>query len=99
VVANLFERLAAGRVPEEPTPPPAPQATSPAVLKLLDWLQHTWDQPTICARDFYRHGPKYIRNRERALELTETLTKRGWLIPLKTHRYDRKKWQITIGPV
>ena len=85
--------------PEKPAPPPTPLATPPEILRLLDWLQHNWNRPTVCARDIYRSGPSPLRDdRERTRELTEILEKRGWLIPLKAHRYDRKRWQITIGP-
>jgi hypothetical protein len=94
---NIFEKLKEGRPPQAPTPTPLP--TPPAVLELLDWLQHTWKQPDIRARDIYRHGPPCTRNRENALQAAETLVKRGWLIPLKAKRRDVKKWQITIGPV
>jgi hypothetical protein len=85
-----------GRSPaaEKTTPPPTPLAA----LRLLDWLQHNWGRPTVCARDIYRSGPSPVRDRESALKSTEILEKRGWLIPLKSHRYDRKRWQITIGP-
>jgi len=97
-MVNLFERLDQGRPALiEPDPQPTPQATPPEVRRLLDWLQH-WGRPTICLRDIYCFGPTTIRDRESALKSTEILTKRGWLLPLKTHRYDRKKWQITIGP-
>jgi hypothetical protein len=94
---TLFERLERGPPPQEQAPRPTPEATSPAARRLLDWLQH-WGRPTICARDIYRLGPNETRDKASTTELTETLVKRGWLIPLKTHRYDRKKWQITIGP-
>ena len=77
-----------------PTEPP-PQATSPEVRRLLEWLQHTWGKRTICTRDIYRHT---TAGKENALKLAATLEKRGWLIPLRAHRYDRKRWQITIGP-
>ena len=60
----------------------------------------TLDQPTICARDIYRHGPRPVReDRETALEAAEILERRGWVVRLPTHRCDRKRWQITIGPV
>ena len=96
---DIFERLKEGRPPQEPTPPPTPLPTPPEALRLLDWLQHNWTQPTICARDIYRHGPSPLRDdRKSALEAAEILEKRGWLIPLKAHRHDRKRWQITIGP-
>jgi hypothetical protein len=95
---DIFEKLKEGRPPQAPTPPPTPLATPPEALRLLNWLQHNWGRATICARDIYRSGPNPIRNRESTLKTTETLEKRGWLIPLKAHRYDRKRWQITIGP-
>ena len=97
-MANLFERLAQGRPQQEPAPP-AFLATPRRAPRLLDWLQHTWTKPTICARDIYRYRPNVAQDRESALKLAEILVKRGWLIPLKTHRHDRKRWQITIGPV
>ena len=93
-MGNLFEKLAQ-RPPQETTPEPTPLP----VRKLLEWLQHTWTEPTICARDIYRYRPNVAQDRETALKLAEILVKRGWLIPLKAHRYDRKRWQITIGPV
>jgi hypothetical protein len=95
---DIFERLKEGRPPQAPTPPPTPLPTPPEALRLLDWLQHNWGQPTICVRDIHRQGPTPIRDRKSALEAAEILEKRGWLIPLKAHRYDRKRWQITIGP-
>jgi hypothetical protein len=73
---------------------PTPEATSPEVRRLLDWLQ-TRGKSTICYRDIYRH---LAGEKESALKLAETLEKRGWLIPLRSHRYDRKCWQVTIGP-
>ena len=63
--------------PEKPAPTPPPQATPPLALRLLDWLQNNWKQPTICARDIYRSGPSPLQNdRKSALELTELLEKR-----------------------
>jgi hypothetical protein len=95
-MANLFERLKEGRPSIDE---PAPLATPLPVRRLLNWLQHTWSQPTVCTRDLYRHGPRPVRDdREIALEAAKILEKRGWLIPLDAHRRDRKRWQITIGP-
>ena len=82
---------------EEPAPAPVPLATPPEALRLLYWLQHNWDRPNICARDLYRSGPGCTRDRESIRKLTELMERRGWLVPMKTHRYDRKRWQITIG--
>jgi hypothetical protein len=82
-------------IEELPAPvDPLPQSISPEVRRLLDWLQ-TREKPTICARDIYRH---YAGEKEKALKLAEALEKFGWLLPLRSHRYDRKRWQITIGP-
>ena len=69
---DLFERLAEGRQ-QEPTPPPPPLPTPPLALELLDWLQHTWTKPTICARDIYRYRPNVAQDRESALKLAEIL--------------------------
>jgi hypothetical protein len=97
MAANIFERLAQGR-PQQPTPEPMPQATSPEVRKLLDWLQHDWDKPTLRTRDIIRHGPHCLNNKESALAAADILVRRGWLLPLKSPRRDVKVWQITIGP-
>jgi hypothetical protein len=96
-MANLFKRLDAGRPQQEPTPSPTP--TPLGAGKLLDWLQHDWNQSTISARDIQRHGPRPIRDRvESAIAMAEILVRRGWLVPMKTHRQDRKMWRIAIGP-
>ena len=92
-MADIFKRLSAGRPQQEPTLQPVPLAAG----RLLDWLQHKWPQPTIRARDIYQYGPGATRDRESTLKLTEILVRRGWLVPMKTHRYDSKMWQITIG--
>ena len=98
-MVSLFKRLAQERPQQEQTPPPTPLPTPPETLRLLNWLQHNWGRPTICARDIYRSGPSPLQNdRKSALKSAEILEKRGWLIPLKSHRHDRKRWQITIGP-
>jgi len=96
MVANLFERLNEGRRQKEPAPAPTPSPTLLAAGRLLDWLQHKWSQPTICARDIYRYRPN--RDRESAIKTAEILVRRGWLVPMKTHRWDTKRWRITIGP-
>jgi hypothetical protein len=62
---------------------------------LLDWLRNRWPGTTVSARDIYRRAPCPIRGDLKiVLDLTEALTGQGWLAPIKTHRYDRKKWQI-----
>jgi hypothetical protein len=92
-MANLFERLAKGRPPQEPT-----LSTTPlAAVRLLSWLQNNWTQPTIRARDICRYGSNSIRDRESAIKTAEILVRRGWLVPMKTHRHDAKRWRIAIG--
>jgi len=61
---------------------------------LLDWLKNRWPKTTVSARDIYRHGPNPVRDRTIALNMAEALVGQGWLTPIKTHRYDRKAWQI-----
>ena len=69
------------------------------VQRLLNWLQHDWPKPTICAREVYRHAPRAIRDQNSsAIELAKVLAERGWLAPIKTHRRDRFAWQIMRGP-
>src|SRR5262245_42888007 len=91
-MATLFERLDRGR------PPPAEAgikhraAARPPLL--LDWLRNHWPKTTICARDLYRNAPNPIRDRKIALDLAEELVAQGSLTPIKTHRHDRKAWQI-----
>ena len=93
-MANLFERLAQGQRAQEPTPQPVPLAAG----RLLGWLQNNWTHPTIRARDICRYGPNSIRDRESAIKTAEVLVRRGWLVPMKTHRHDAKRWRIAIGP-
>ena len=85
-------------IEDPPTAPvePMPQATRPEARRLLNWLQNNWSKPTICARDIYRYGPHRAQGRESAIEIAESLVKRGWLIPLKADRRDVKKWQIGL---
>jgi len=91
---TIFDRLNRGR--------PAPvkkmteqQPTSPLLEILLDWILNRWPHPTVTARDIYRSGPGPIQGRKgTTLSLTETLTRQGWLIPLKTWRRDKLEWKI-----
>ena len=84
-------------------PPPRPerrQQTSPLLEILLDWLLNRWPNPTVTAREIYRSGPGPLQgDKEAILNLTETLTRQGWLIPLKTWRRDKKEWKIARGPI
>jgi hypothetical protein len=68
------------------------RSSSPPML--LDWLRNHWPKTTVSARDIYRHGPNPVRDRKIALNMAEALVGQGWLTPIKTHRYDRKAWQI-----
>jgi hypothetical protein len=92
-MATLFERLAQGRPPQEPTPPPG----MPAGQELLNWIQRVWTQPTLRARDIYRYGPNAIRDKESALKSAKKLVERGWLAPIETRRHDMRKWRIMKG--
>ena len=92
---DIFKRLSAGRPPaEEPMPPPTPLAAG----MLLGWIQNNWTQPIIRARDICRFGPNPIRDRESAIKMAEILVGHGWLVPMKPHRCDTKRWRIAIGP-
>jgi hypothetical protein len=101
-MVSLFERLGKGR------PPPAEDRPKPEtntvgselardLQKLHDWLQNDWNKPTVCLRDICYRGPNSMRNRKRAINLTEILVGHGWLIPNPTRRRDRKEWQIVRG--
>jgi hypothetical protein len=77
---------------EEPRGRPR-RSSSPPLL--LDWLRNRWPGTTVAARDLYHHGPRPVRDdRKIALDLAEELVAQGALTPIKTHRYDRKAWQI-----
>jgi hypothetical protein len=77
----------------QPIVPPT-DYKSPPVERLLDWLVNRWGKPTVSARDICRFGPKPLRDRKSAEVMAEILVEHGWLTPLKTHRYDRREWQI-----
>ena len=95
---TIFERLNRRRpsFADEPAPKPEHrQQTSPLLEILLDWLLNRWPNPTVTARDIYRSGPGPIQgSRETTLSLTKTLTRQGWLIPIKTWRRDKLEWKI-----
>jgi hypothetical protein len=83
---SLFEKLNQKR-PQEPAALPAP--TPLAAGKLLGWLQNSWTEPTITARQIYQYGPAATRDRESTLKLTEILVRQGVLVPMKAFRQDR----------
>jgi hypothetical protein len=91
---NLFQRLDRGRPPQAEE---QPRRRSPQLERLLDWLVNHWPRPTISAAEICTYGPR-PRTRDRAIELAEILVRHGWLRPLKTHRRDRREWQIVRGP-
>ena len=92
---NLFERLDQGRPAPEPKPVSKPDK-EPA-QKLLDWLQR-WPKPTITVRDVHIYGPHPFKGRKNVTAAAEVLVQNGWLAPLKTWRYDMRKWQIVRKP-
>jgi hypothetical protein len=79
-----------------PKIPPTDRNSAPSE-KMLDWLVNRWRGSTISTRDILQFGPGSLRDRKSAIATAEILTAHGWLIPLKAHRYDMKKWQIVRG--
>ena len=80
-------------------PPKQSHDTSPPELeKLLDWLINHWPRSSISTAEICTYGPRSVRNRNRAIELTTVLTAHRWLEPLPTHRRDRQEWKINRGP-
>ena len=79
--------------PRPETPPPVPLAAG----RLLHWLKNNWKGSTIKEREIRIYGPGSIRDRESTLRATEVLVRHGWLVPMKTGRYDSKRWQLAIG--
>jgi len=75
----------------------AKQQVSLAAGRLLGWLQNHWTRPIIRVRDICIYGPRPIRDSESALNAAETLERYGWLVPMKPHRCDTKRWRIAIG--
>jgi hypothetical protein len=90
--ASVFAQFI-DRPEREPVRPPTPQAAG----RLLTWIQQKWKQPVIRAKNIYQFGPGPTRDKERTLKLTGILERRGYLVPMKTRRYDTKMWRITIG--
>jgi hypothetical protein len=62
--------------------------------RLLYWLTHHWKKPTISVRDICVYGPYNNRDRESAIDLADTLAQRGFLLPIRGHRIDRREWLI-----
>jgi hypothetical protein len=80
-------------------PEKEPPKVDPAI-KLLEWLTYRWAKPTVTVRDICRCGPGFIQNdRETTLNLTKDLQLRGHLIPVPTHRADRREWRVIREPI
>jgi len=95
-MVNLFERL--GK-----RPPPAEKKTERSnelehAQKLLDFLQR-WAKNTVSVRDICVFAPRSLRDRKTAIDAAEILVKHGWLMPLASHRHDRREWQIVRKPL
>src|SRR5258708_5060880 len=79
----------------EPRQEKLKQRTSPLLEDLLAWLQTRWSNSTVTLRDIYRHGPSPLRNdKKTTLNLTEILTRQGWLVRQRTWRKDKLEWRI-----
>ena len=60
---------------------------------LLGWLNR-WPKDRITLREIQAFGPGPVRDRKVALNLMQTLTERGWVLPTKPRRYDMTRWEI-----
>lgn len=86
-----FQEEFAAQVP--PAQTPTKKAQPPLAQKLLDC-----SKPTVSTRDILIYGPSSLRDRRKAIIAAEILAVHGWLIPLKTPRYDMHKWQVVRKP-
>lgn len=85
-------------------PPVNPKA--PLTDKFLAWLLDYWvpfanrEPPTISLREICRNAtPHAIRDWEVAMDLTDILVQRGWLVRCPGQkRRDRRIFQIIRGP-
>ena len=66
---DIFERLSAGRPPQEPTPP----ADSPGSGEAARLAAKHLDKPIIRVRDIRIYGPHSLRDRESAIKTAEIL--------------------------
>jgi hypothetical protein len=89
-MADLFERLAKGRPPEEKDKQPQ---KSPPAQRMLDWLQR-WNKPTISVRDIRIWGPRIFRDPKKAIDTAQVLVRNQWLIPTKPRRREPYRWQV-----
>jgi hypothetical protein len=79
-------------------PEKEPPEVDPA-NELLQWLVYRWARPTVTVRNICQFGPRAIRDRESALSLAEALVRTGRLIPVQTHRVDKREWCIIREPI
>jgi hypothetical protein len=80
--------------PERPEISPPADLRSLPVGQLLYWLTNNWKKSTVSIRDLCVFGPRVTRNRKNATDLAETLAKRGFLLPIRAHRIDRRVWLV-----
>jgi hypothetical protein len=90
-MVGLLERLAGQPPDPRPTVERAPKNRE---LLMLDWLQNRWTKSSVTLRDIQTYGPGSVRNKDVALNLMHTLTTRRWVVAIKPHRYDMKRWGI-----
>jgi len=107
-MANLFERLSGSQSApaalEKKDHKDHKRQTEEELLftgqRLLDFVTQKWAKDTISLRDIYIFGPYALqKEKQAALEAAEFLAARGWLEPLKSHRHDRREWQILRKPI
>jgi hypothetical protein len=89
-VAGLLDRLDARQAPEPATERRVEQQIRNPELLLLDWLMNRWTKSSVTLRDIQAFGPGSIRNKDVALNLMQILGARGWITPVRPHRYDMK---------
>jgi hypothetical protein len=99
-MTGLFDRLRAGQSQlTEITSSPKEKAEQPSknLELLLDWLLHRWPKELVTLRDIQAYGPNAVRDKKVAPNLMHILATRGWVTPVKPHRYDMTRWKIARG--
>jgi hypothetical protein len=94
-MADIFDKLSAGRPPIEKTNKQLQKIQH--AQRLLDFLQR-WSKPVVRARDIRIYGPR-PRDRESAINAARILTEQGWLNPVQSRRYDSREWLIVRKPI
>ena len=91
---SVFQKFIADTLEkEQPKINPPAELKASAAGRLLHWLIYFWGEPTISVRDICVYGPR-PRNLKDATNLTETLAKQGWLLPVPGRQHDNKVWKI-----